>query len=85
MRFSALTVLSFGIAITCKALAPRDGPNLILRLPELDLALSFPLLPWAESLNSTMGMDGRELFLSFSDSLTQGEMDQIQEVRVVIL
>jgi hypothetical protein len=85
MRFSALTLLSFGITATCKAISPRHGPNLILRLPELNLALSFPLLHWDESLNSTIGMGGKDLLLSFLNSPTQGEIDEVQEVRIMFV
>jgi hypothetical protein len=80
MRFSALTLLSFGTAATCYVRARRHGGNLVLQLPELNLALSFPLHEWDQSLNSTIGMGAKELSLSFEDGLTTEDVDDIGDV-----
>jgi hypothetical protein len=80
MRFSALTLLSFGTAATCDVLARRHGGNLVLELPELNLALSFPLHEWNQSLNSAIGMGAKELSLSFGESLTPEDADDVGDV-----
>jgi hypothetical protein len=80
MRFSALTLLSFGTAATCYVLARRHGGNLVLQIPELNLVLSFPLHEWNQSFNSTIGMGAKELSLSSEDRLTTEDADDIGDV-----